>query len=288
MLINVVTVTSGWILQKIAERIVNVGNLTEHIFELSNVAKQNVDCNFYVDVQNTYKNKSNTIDIGMFTHLHEDSIIDIQPHYLTLDYIIHMSYRYMNKFIDSYPKEKMLVLYPAEVKDMFQQYKPLLGIFQRGQYIGKGFNFMLDLAEKDIIKKFRFKFVGSGWDQVIDKFNKNGIETYYIKNEDYIKYPEEILNIDYLLIPSLWEGGPMSVLEALASGKPIISSKVGFTEEFPIDFRFEPNNIEELISIFEKILKPIVNRRDSVVNLNFSHYVNNLIKVIEGIKIEKT
>lgn len=38
---------------------------------------------------------------------------------------------------------------------------------------------------------------------------------------------------DYILVPSLYEGGPMCVLEALACGKPVIAPPIGWVDEFP-------------------------------------------------------
>lgn len=288
MIVNVVTKYKGWILQKLAERIVSAGNKLNHTFILTQTPSNDVDCNFYVDMQNAYKMKTSTIDIGMFTHLHENSLNDLQPHYLSADYIVHMTERYYKKFSNVYPTNKMSVLYPAEVINTFNQYKPTIGIFQRGQFIGKGFDFMLRLAEEPILSKFKFKFIGSGWDLVIEKLKKNNIIVNYNTLEDYNIYPEEMHEVDYILIPSLWEGGPMAILEGLACGKPIITSDVGICNEFPVDFIYEPNNINALTGIFNKILTPIENRRKSVENLTFDFYANELIKIIEKLKNEKT
>jgi glycosyltransferase involved in cell wall biosynthesis len=55
----------------------------------------------------------------------------------------------------------------------------------------------------------------------------------------------------FILVPSEWyENNPMTVLEAYASGKPVIGSKIGGIPEIIMHnetgFLFEPGNQEEL------------------------------------------
>ena len=98
MVINIITVDSGWILQKISERIVSEGNRLGHNFSISRGAKNDVDCNLYVDIQNCYQAKSSTLDIGLFTHADKDNLNTVNRNCLSLDYIIHMTNRYYKMF----------------------------------------------------------------------------------------------------------------------------------------------------------------------------------------------
>jgi len=72
--INIVTVQSGWILQKIAQRIVDA-NKSECLFSLGTKSSNLVDANFYIDITNCYQRKSQVLDIGYFTHLHFHPLI---------------------------------------------------------------------------------------------------------------------------------------------------------------------------------------------------------------------
>ena len=223
MRVNVVTVKSGWILQKIAERIVSSAPDNTEFF-LSHSPRNDVDVNFYVDIQNCYRGKSKVKDVGFFTHLHRDSIDHLlkNKRWLTCDHIIHMNKRYFDRFIDHYPKEKMSILKPIEILPGFDLKKLKLGIVQKGGHEGKGHHFMLRLANHDYIKNFEFLFCGNNWDEVVNLYSSKGIKC-YVEDENYENYPKVYDFIDYLLIPSLWEGGPMSVPEALAKGVPILS-----------------------------------------------------------------
>ncbi|MFB5613159.1 MAG: glycosyltransferase [Nitrosarchaeum sp.] len=278
--VNVVTVNSGWILQKIAERIVSSApDNTE--FSLSNLPRNDVDVNFYVDIQNCYHRKSKVKDVGFFTHLDHDSTDHLikNKHWLTCDHIIHMNQRYYDKFVDYYPKEKMSVLKSIEIFPEFTLKKLKLGIVQRGGFEGKGHNFMLRMANYDFLKNFEFVFCGKNWDEIIDLYISKGITCQTI-DEDYKNYPKVYDSIDYLLIPSLWEGGPMSVPEALAKGIPIISSDVGWVSEFNVEYMFKPNDEEGLLDILKKIREPLLKRRKKIEDYSMKKYTKDLVDII--------
>ncbi len=287
MKINVVTVNSGWILQKIAERIVNNAP-KEHEFFLSFTPRNDVDVNFYVDISNKFRKKSKVIDVGLFTHLHENSLKNLKSRWLKCDYIIHMCTRYYELFSQIYPKNKMCVLYPFDVAKTFQMKKPTIGIFQRGLYEGKGYNFLLSLVYETIIMKFKFIFVGKDWDKVVNELKQRNIDVEYYTSEDYGEYQNLYNKIDYLLIPSKWEGGPISMVEALSMGIPVISSDVGFASyDFKVDYLFEPGDKIRLLEIFSQILKPMEERRNQVEKINFRYFAEKLIEIGGQIKWEK-
>ena len=280
MRVNVVTVKSGWILQKIAERIVS--SAPDNVeFLLSHAPRDDVDVNFYVDIQNCYRGKSKVKDVGFFTHLDHDSTDHLikNKHWLTCDHIIHMNKRYFDKFTDFYPKEKMSVLKSIEIFPEFTLKKLKLGIVQRGGFEGKGHNFMLQMANHDYMKNFEFLFCGNGWDEVISIYSSKGIKCHVI-DENYKNYPQVYDSIDYLLIPSLWEGGPMSVPEALAKGVPIISSDVGWVPEFDVEYLFQPNDEQGLLDILKKIREPLVQRRRRIEKYSMEKYTKELVEII--------
>ena len=61
--------------------------------------------------------------------------------------------------------------------------------------------------------------------------------------------------IDYLVIPSTMEGGPMPVLEAIARGVPVIAPNVGWCWEFPV-LRYEVGEYSSLRSVLEQLTAP--------------------------------
>jgi hypothetical protein len=61
--------------------------------------------------------------------------------------------------------------------------------------------------------------------------------------------------IDYLLVPSLEEGGPMPVIEAIAHGVPVIAPDVGWCWEFPV-IRYACGDWSSLDAVLRGLTRP--------------------------------
>lgn len=85
--------------------------------------------------------------------------------------------------------------------------------------------------------------------EVIKKYNLNEVVSYlgWIKNEEKIRCLQKA---DIYILPSYNEGLPISILEAMSYGKPIISTDVGGIPEIVIPGRngilVEPGNLKQL------------------------------------------
>ena len=127
----------------------------------------------------------------------------------------------------------------------------------------KGHIFLLEAA-KEICKKYpnvKFMIIGDGIlkEDLLE-------QTKIIDIEDKIIFAgtrNDISNLlqvmDIFILPSLIEGLPMALLEAMASKRPIIASKVG---AIPIVIKhnysgilIEPGNVVEIIKAIERLLK---------------------------------
>lgn len=289
MKINIVTVRSGWILQKIAERICQ-NSPTGVDIELSHTPRNRAN-NFYVDITNCYGGKTGGKDIGLFTHIHENNMKHVPDLWFTLDWVVHMSKRSFERFtLDSrFTKYNPLMSYkmPGEIPDGFDYIKPTIGIFQRGKYEGKGFNLMLDLCDEDIVKEYKWIFVGNDWGEVIQKLEEKTEVLYY--GDKTLRWPGGYLSIyqitDYVLIPSKWEGGPMSLIEAAALGKKIISARVGWArEEIPVGNSFEPGDKVELAGILRRLVYNRLKAREVVEDLSYRNYASYVVDCFEKIK----
>ena len=95
----------------------------------------------------------------------------------------------------------------------------------------------------------------------------------------------DILQImDVFVLPSLSEGFPVVILEAMAAGIPIVASRVGGLKEVVVDretgFLVEPGNPNELAKNIKKLLENEETRK------NFAKAGSNRVK--ENFPIEKT
>jgi hypothetical protein len=61
--------------------------------------------------------------------------------------------------------------------------------------------------------------------------------------------------IDYLVVTSTLEGGPMPVLEAIARGVPVIAPNVGWCWEFPV-LRYAVGEYDSLRGVLEQLTAP--------------------------------
>jgi len=294
MKVNIVT-EGNWIKKFWSDKIVEY-NKTEMEQTISLEPKNDVDVNFYV-CYNTFLpfNKTNALDVGYVTHIHENSpeshSIDIGHDFnkfRQLDAWIHQSKRSLKQFLDmGYPKDKNFNLTsPVEV----HKFKPTIsiGIFQNGEVVGKGLHFMEDFVDSGInLENFKFIFCGRGWESVISRLQEKNIryETYNYTPEEYHNVEHRVLyeKIDYLLVPSLWEGGPVAPLEAMSCGIPIISSDVGLIPEFNIEYMFSAGTLTSLMAIFKDIENQYLKRRNKVINLTYENFNEKLYEIFKGL-----
>lgn len=288
-------VTEGvWIKRYWADMIIKYKN-DKIDYTLSTSPINNTDVNFYI-CYNTFLpfKKSNVKDVGYVTHIHANSI---QEHskdigksfekFRELDAWIHQSQRSLNQFLDmKYPPEKNFLLTSAIVTNKF---KPSikLGIVQNGEVVGKGLYFLIDLLDHYDFSNFKFIICGRGWELFIDKLKAKNIryEIHGYNTREYYenKQAEVYDKIDYFFVPSLWEGGPVAVMEALASGKPIIASNVGYIPEFNVEYMYEPNDINGLINILKTIETPVIERVKKVKGLDFTNYNEKLFTILSNL-----
>ena len=106
------------------------------------------------------------------------------------------------------------------------------------------------MAQAMAIPFTKWYFCGEGWPQ-------GGTAIGYDRIAEFYRI------IDVLLVPARYEGGPMPVLEALASGKEVLSPPVGFVPEFP-HIEYEAGNFDALRNRIEALLKKKLLLRESV------------------------
>jgi glycosyltransferase involved in cell wall biosynthesis len=134
-------------------------------------------------------------------------------------------------------------------------------------YIGrieneKGIYYLLDAFNKLYKEKCNVKLllVGDGnIEEIKEMIHEYGIEEYVTLTGFYEGNIEDMLNIiDIFVFPSLWEGFPYSILEAMGAGKIIISTNVGGIPEAIKDgvngFLVPPADSEQLYNAIKRIV----------------------------------
>ena len=132
----------------------------------------------------------------------------------------------------------------------------------------------------------------------LSKNEINYIHKFFKNQNDLLKCYHAL---DLYLITSREEGGPMGLMEAMASGVPVVSTPVGmsvdliqnnFTGKISKDFKVKSISklISELIEnrkVYNKITKNALSVIDDVswTNVSYKHYENVYIPLIKRFKI---
>lgn len=194
----------GWILRRLAESYSKyLNNCT-----LSLNPNPQADINFYINYY-LFQGKTSSCDIGFFTHKEKDDFLSQRFNEIVseVDWCVSMCQK-TSKFL---PQEKTTTITMApDYKFLKQKREIILGVVGREYESGRKRTHWINEIKK--IPGIKIKFT----DQKIP----------------WILMPHFYKKIDYLLVLSDNEGGPIPVLEALSMGVPIISSDVGFVKEY--------------------------------------------------------
>ena len=215
--VQVVLADCGWILERIGraleERLpyVAVGD------RISSAAA----VNYYVNYS-AWRNPGPTRDVAFFTHI-EEAAPEAAQHFFevahAVEYCVCMSQLYVDR-LRAKGIERVRLIRPGVDLERFRP-RLRLGVAGRTYPTArKGEDLLGSVAELEFVE---LHTTGGNW--AVESVPHEDREGFYA-------------SIDYLLVPSRYEGGPMPVLEALATGTPVISSEVGFVRELPhISFR---------------------------------------------------
>ncbi|OGP95270.1 MAG: hypothetical protein A2157_13815 [Deltaproteobacteria bacterium RBG_16_47_11] len=127
--------------------------------------------------------------------------------------------------------------------------------------IEKGHIYLLEAARQilDIVKDLRFLIIGDGplRKPLEEKSEKLGIKKQVIFMGERKDIPELLMAMDIFVLPSVKEGLPIALLEAMAAKRPVIATRVGaipkVIENKDIGILVEPKDIKGL--------------RDAIMNL---------------------
>jgi len=158
----------------------------------------------------------------------------------------------------------------------------------------KAYDQLLSLLENYDIKEKKVHFLiageGSLRKKFINRIKENNLENHITFIGNIKDIPEFLSALDIYIQPSVTEGFPLSVLEAMASRLPIMSSNAGGLKEMIIDgengMTYESGDISKLDKTIHKMLNlSIEDRKEFGINAYNRMKINNSIeKVAEKYK----
>lgn len=211
--VSVVLSDRNWILERLGlELQFRLPNIT-----LNDTADPSADINYYVTFA-CRKQPAPTLEMGFFAHMERDPAL--RELFLRtareVDVPVTMNALYRDMLLAE-GIESAITIPPGVDLDRFDV-KLRIGIVGRAYHTGrKGEALVSEVMD---VPGIDWHFTGPGWPR----------PNRYIPEDEL---PDFYRSLDYVLVPALYEGGPMCVPEALAVGTPVIASDVGWVRDFP-------------------------------------------------------
>jgi glycosyltransferase involved in cell wall biosynthesis len=101
-------------------------------------------------------------------------------------------------------------------------------------------------------------FTGSGWPLPSRTLEDSEMPAFYRE-------------MDYILVPSLYEGGPMCVIEALACGTQVIAPPIGWVPDFP-HIAFRTGDAADLRRVLNAVVGEKLDLRKSVEDVTWDNF----------------
>lgn len=216
--VNIVTSDRGWILERLATALADRLPYVTYGSEPDSSALIN-----YYMTYSCWQKKVSPVEIGFFTHLEKDAranrlFFDTAAR---LDYCICMSQPYEDALRARGIRDVVCISPGVDLEKFAPRLQ--IGVVGRTYHTGrKGESLVASLMDIDWID---WHFTGEGWPGQALNLADSEMPAFYRK-------------LDYVLVPAFYEGGPMSVVEALACGTRVIAPPVGWVSEFPhIEYR---------------------------------------------------
>lgn len=252
----------GWILEKLAKEIAQRSDLVTYSTEPDPTA----DLQYYINYS-CRRRRIGKVEIAFFTHSERDE--SARKRYFDIandvEHVVCMSKRYADELRDT-GLTNITTITPGVDLDAFTP-KVRIGVIGRTYHTGrKGEALVADVMD---VPGIEWRFTGKGWPGPSTFIPDDGMADFYN-------------DLDYVLVPALYEGGPMSVLEGLACGVPIIASNVGWVDEYP-HIPFETGNSESLRAVLTKVVDDRLKLREAVAHRTWSAWGEEHLEMFEKV-----
>ncbi len=260
--VSIVTSDKGWILEKLATQIADRLPYVKY----SDCHDPKADIQYYV-TYSTWRIKLSPIEVAYFAHLEEDQAA--RDHFFhvakQVDACVCHSGMY-EQILREHGVSNVTTISPGVDLDAF---KPVIkiGVVGRTYHTGrKGEALVRQVMD---VPGIDWHFTGEGWPGPALKIPEGKLADFYNQ-------------MDYILVPALYEGGPMCVVEALACGTPVIAPPVGWVSEFP-HIEFKTGDVADLRRVLEGIVAKRQNLRESALGRTWDKWAEGHDRLFMGL-----
>jgi glycosyltransferase involved in cell wall biosynthesis len=253
--IEIIPADHGWILETIANAIKTVADRRGSEFQVSIMAQPSGVADLVLFLpESAYRPVEHSLAVTYLAHKedHSGAARLFEEVARASDACVTSSRRY--KAVLERDGAKRVFTIPLGVDTRAFTPQLMIGVVGRTYETGrKGEHLLGPVMGLPYVK---FIFTGAGWPY----------PSRYCDNADLVSLYQQL---DYLLVPSLIEGGPVPLLEALACGCPVIApTDVGLVETFP-HIPFTRGDGEDLKRVVESLLQEKLRLRNCVLALDW-------------------
>ena len=262
--VNIKVQTDGWILEKMALKLTEIPEV-----KLSTRADNNAKLNYFFNYFQF--EETTTPSAAWFTHIEERSPEMVDKWWQVVDAVdicVFHAEKYHKIVKERIPTKTCITISPGVDFHSFRPRKLKIGVIGRAypETGRKGEEFLKRIVSEH--SDIDWIVTGDGW----------GVKSRYVEHEEL---PELYKKLDYLLITSMYEGGPMPALEAIASGVQVISPDIGWMPELP-HINYGVGNHEDLTAILESLKKPAVELRRTVFHRTWENFIDQHKKIFSS------
>lgn len=271
--IEIVPVDRGWILETMASAIEREAAASPERFNVRVVEQPSdrAELTFFLP-ESAYRPLKRSITVTYLAHKEDrvDASALFEEVARNSDCCITSSTKYQ-RILEQVGARRVFKVHLGVDTELFTP-KLRLGVVGRTYHTGrKGESLLVELTDLPMVE---LRFTGEGWPYPAG----------YYSNDDLAHFYHDI---DYLLVPSLIEGGPVPLLEALASGCPVIApSDIGLVEDFP-HVPFKCGDAKDLRRVVEALLHQKLTLRESVIHCDWRNFARHHLDIFSELIEER-
>lgn len=251
MFAHIVTSDRGWILEKMASELSALGYLSYDL-----VPDPRAKVQYYI-TYSCRRSRVSPVEMAYFTHLEEaeaprKKFFDVSS---DVEYSICMAEMYADVLRGAGHSDVRLIPPGVDLSKFRPSVK--IGVVGRTYVTGrKGEGLIRQVIDLPGIEWF---FTGEGWPGAALNLSDDALPGFY-------------RDMDYILVPALYEGGPMSIIEALASGTPVIAPDVGWAPELP-RISYQRGDAADLRRVLSALVDERLKLRGAVLDRTWDRFV---------------
>lgn len=250
---HIVRLQDSWALEGITQQ------LSRHpSFSQSDKIRASASVNYFVSYH--LFEPCDTVTAAFFTHLDETQPRRSEKWWRVVEQVdlaVFMSRKYQALTKARYPKKKTALISPGVNHGLFKPKRLVIGVAGRSYRDGRKGEDLLQRAIADF-PAIDWRVTGTGWDVPHKRVPQRAMPGWY-------------RSLDYLLIPSRLEGGPLPAIEALSSGVPVISAEVGWMGDLP-HHSFDCGDYESLKAVLREVCEVRQKLHESVASFTWDNF----------------